>query len=254
VSISNLTIDQNIVVNGIPVQVVRKPIKNLHLSVCPPDGYVRLAVPLHMTDDNVRLAVITRLSWIKKQQANFQSQPRQSEREMVTGESHYVFGKRYRLEVIERWGRHEVMIKNNSTLQLLVNPGTSTQNRALLLNEWYRNQLKARIPDLLKHWEPLIGRQVKDWGIKKMKTKWGSCNISQCRIWLNLELAKKPIECLEYVLVHELVHLLERHHGDRFKAYMDNYLPQWQCCRNILKREPLGNENWAYIDIVTQTS
>jgi len=143
VSISNLTIDQNIVVNGIPVQVVRKPIKNLHLSVCPPDGYVRLAVPLHMTDDNVRLAVITRLSWIKKQQANFQSQPRQSEREMVTGESHYVFGKRYRLEVIERWGRHEVMIKNNSTLQLLVNPGTSTQNRALLLNEWYRNQLKA---------------------------------------------------------------------------------------------------------------
>jgi len=223
VSISNLTIDQNIVVNGIPVQVVRKPIKNLHLSVCPPDGYVRLAVPLHMTDDNVRLAVITRLSWIKKQQANFQSQPRQSEREMVTGESHYVFGKRYRLEVIERWGRHEVMIKNNSTLQLLVNPGTSTQNRALLLNEWYRNQLKARIPDLLKHWEPLIGRQVKDWGIKKMKTKWGSCNISQCRIWLNLELAKKPIECLEYVLVHELVHLLERHHGDHFKAYMDNY-------------------------------
>ena len=239
-SISNLTIDQ-IVVNGIPVQVVRKPIKNLHLSVCPPDGHVRLAVPLHMTDDHVRLAIITRLSWIKEQQANFQSQPRQSQREMVTRESHYVFGKRYRLEVIERWGRHEVTIKNNSTLHLFVNPGTSTQNRALVLNEWYRNQLKALIPDLLKHWQPLIGKQVTDWGIKKMKTKWGSCNISQCRIWLNLELAKKPIECLEYVLVHELVHLLERHHGDRFKAYMDKYLPQWQRCHNILKREPLGN-------------
>lgn len=240
-SISNLTIDQNIVVNGIPVQVVRKPIKNLHLSVCPPDGHVRLAVPLHMTDDNVRLAVITRLIWIKKQQAKFQSQPRQSEREMITGESHYVFGQRYRLEVIERRGRHEVIIKNNSTLQLFVNPGTSIQKRALVLNEWYRNQLKARITDLLKHWEPLIGKQVTDWGIKKMKTKWGSCNISQRRIWLNLELAKKPIECLEYVLVHELVHLLERHHGDRFKAYMDKYLPQWQRCRDILKREPLGN-------------
>jgi len=246
VSISNLTIDQNIVVNGIPVQVVRKPIKNLHLSVCPPDGHVRLAVPLHMTDDNVRLAVINRLSWIKKQQASFQSQPRQSKREMITGESHYVFGKQYPLVVIERLGRHEVIIKNNSTLQLFVNPGTSTQNRALVLNEWYRNQLKARIPDLLKHWEPRIGKQVTDWGIKKMKTKWGSCNINQGRIWLNLELAKKPIECLEYVLVHELVHLLERQHGDRFKAYMDKYLPQWQRCRDILKREPLGNENWAY--------
>ena len=214
--------------------------------MCPPDGHVRLAVPLHMTDDNVRLAVVTRLSWIKKQQANFQAQPRQSEREIVTGESHYVFGKRYRLEVIERRGRHEVIIKNNSTLQLFVNPSTSTQNRALVLTEWYRQQLKARIPDLLTHWEPLVGRQVSDWGIKKMKTKWGSCNISQRRIWLNLELAKKPIECLEYVMVHELVHLLERHHSDRFKAYMDKYLPQWQRCRDILKREPLGNDNWVY--------
>ena len=234
------------VVSGIPVQVLRKPIKNLHLSVCPPDGHVRLAVPLHMTDDNVRLAVITRLRWIKQQQSSFQSQPRQSEREMVTGESHYVFGKRYRLEVIERRGRHEVLIKNNSTLQLFVNPGTATQNRVSVLNEWYRNQLKTRIPDLLRHWEPLIGEQVKDWGIKKMKTKWGSCTISQRRIWLNLELAKKPIECLEYVLVHELVHLLERHHSDRFKAYMDKYLSQWQHCHDILKHEPLRNENWAH--------
>lgn len=181
-SISDLTIDQNISVSGIPVQVVRKPIKNLHLSVCPPDGHVRLAVPQHMTDDNVRLAVITRLSWIKKQQASFQAQPRQSEREMVTGESHYVFGKRYRLEVIERRGRHEVVIKNNSTLQLFVNPGTSTQNRTIVLTEWYRKQLKARIPDLLKHWETVIGKQVAAWGIKKMKTKWGSCNISQSRV------------------------------------------------------------------------
>ncbi len=228
------------------MQVVRKPIKNLHLSVCPPDGHVRLAVPLHMTDDNMRLAVITRLSWIKKQQASFQTQPRQSEREMVTGESHYVFGKRYRLEVIERRGRHEIIIQNNSTLQLFVNPGTSTQNRTLVLTEWYRKQLKARIPDLLKHWEPLIGKQVTAWGIKQMKTKWGSCNISQRRIWLNLELAKKPVECLEYVLVHELIHLLERHHGDRFKVCMDKYLPQWKQRRDILKREPL--KKFSYPD------
>ncbi|MBD2068909.1 M48 family metallopeptidase [Leptolyngbya sp. FACHB-671] len=234
------------VVSGIPVQIIRKDIKNLHLSVCPPDGHVRVAVPTHMTDDNVRLAVVSRLSWIRKQQASFQAQPRQSEREMVSGESHYVFDKRYRLEVIERRGRHEVVTKNNSTLQLFVNPGTSTQNRALVLNEWYRHQLKARIPDLLNHWQSVLGKQVLDWGIKRMKTKWGSCNINQRRIWLNLELAKKPIECLEYVLVHELVHLLERCHNERFNDYMDKYLPQWQQYRDILKCEPLGHEKWDH--------
>lgn len=245
-SISNFVVNNTLVVSGILVQIVRKDIQNLHLSVCPPDGYVRVAVPLHMTDDNVRLAVISRLGWIRKQQASFEAQPRQSEREMVTGESHYLFGKRYRLEVIERRGRHEVVVKNNSTLQLFVKPGTSTENRALVLNEWYRDQLKERISDLLAHWQTVIGKQVSDWGIKRMKTKWGSCNISQQRIWLNLELAKKPLECLEYVLVHELVHLLERHHNARFKTYMDKYLPQWQRCRDILKREPLGDENWVY--------
>jgi predicted metal-dependent hydrolase len=233
-------------VSGISVQISRKPIKHLHVAVYPPNGQVCASVPLHLTDDNVRLAIISRLSWIRKQQANFQTQPRQSKREMVTGESHYVFGDRYRLEVIERHGSHEIVIKNNQTLQLLVNPGTSSQNRALVLNQWYRDQLKARIPNLLNHWQPIIGKEVAEWGIKKMKTKWGSCNITQQRIWLNLELAKKPIECLEYVLVHELVHFLERHHNDRFKAYMDRYLPQWRQSRDILQHEPLGHESWIY--------
>ena len=242
-SISNLVVSNHFVVSGIPVQVVRKDIKNLHLSVYPPDGHVRVAVPSQMTDDNIRFAIISRLSWIKKQQVSFQAQPRQSKREMVTGESHYVFGRRYRLEVMERWGRHEVTIKNNSTLQLFVNPGTSTQNRTLVLNQWYRDQLKERIPGLLKHWQSVIGEQVLDWGIKRMKTRWGSCNIAQRRIWLSLELAKKSVECLQYVLVHELVHLLERHHNERFKAYMDKYLPQWQRYRDVLKQEPLGDEN-----------
>lgn len=231
-------------VSGIPVQIVRKSIKNLHLSVYPPDGRVRVAVPKHLSDDNVRLAVISRLGWIKKQQARFQAQPRQSAREMVTGESHYLFGKRYRLDVIERRGTHEIAIANNNTLQLFVNPGTSTQNRELVLNQWYRHQLKAQIPALLDRWQLIIGKEVEDWGIKKMKTKWGSCNITKRRIWLNLELAKKPLECLEYVLVHELVHLHERYHNDRFKAYMSKYLPQWQLYRDILIREPLADENW----------
>jgi predicted metal-dependent hydrolase len=249
VSISNLVKahpiqDHNIVVSemivgGIPVQIVRKPIKNVHVSVYPPEGHVRIAVPLHITDDSVRLAIISRLKWIKTHQASFQAQPRQSQREMVTGESHYVFGKRYRLEVIERKGRHEIAIKDNNTLQLFVNPGTTPQNRALALSNWYRQQLKHRIPDLLSHWEPIIGKQVSHWGIKQMKTQWGSCNPTQQRIWLNLELAKKPIDCLEYVLVHELVHLLDRHHGKQFQAYMDRFLPKWRQTRDILKHGPL---------------
>lgn len=244
-STSNLVIDSHIVVSGIPIQIVRKSIKNLHLGVYPPNGRVRVAVPNHVTNDNVRLAVVSRLKWIKDQQANFQRQSRQSERELVTGESHYVFGKRYRLEVIERRGRHEIIIKNNRTLQLFVTPGTTTANRALVLSEWYRQQLKARIPGLLSHWETVIGKQASDWGIKKMKTKWGSCNTTQRRIWLNLELAKKPLDCLEYVLVHELVHLLERQHNKQFKAHLDHFLPNWKQSRDILKREPLKDENWV---------
>lgn len=245
-TLNPLPINQAIVIRDILVQVVRKDIKHLHLGVYPPDGQVRVSAPQHLTDDNIRLAVISRLSWIRKQQVTFQAQPRQSEREMVTGESHYVFGKRYRLEVIERWGRHEIVLKNNNLLQLFVNPGTTTASRTRVLQEWYRQQLKARIPDLLLHWEPIIGKQISGWGVKRMKTKWGSCSIKPRRIWLNLELAKKPVECLEYVLVHELVHLLERHHGDQFKEYMDKFLPTWRLHRDTLKRAPLSSENWSY--------
>ena len=239
-NIDNQITETNIIVSGIPVLVVQKPIKHLNLGVYPPDGRVRVAAPLHFTADNIRLAVVSKLSWIKKQQAKFQAQPRQSKREMVSGETHYVFGRPYQLEVMERSGRHEIVIKNDSTLQLFVNPGTSSENRTRVLNEWYRHQLKSRIPDLLDRWQPIIGEKVNDWGIKRMKTKWGSCNITQRRIWLNLELAKKPIECLEYVLVHELVHLLERYHNQRFEKYMDKYLPQWQRCRDILNSQPLA--------------
>jgi predicted metal-dependent hydrolase len=233
-------------VSGIEVQVVRKRIKNVHLAVYPPNGRVRVAVPLHLTDDNVRLAVINKLGWIKKQQAIFQAQPRQSQREMVTGESHYIWGRRYLLDVVERAGKHEVVIKINSRLTLYVNPGTTRANRELVLNAWYRAELKQRIPALLARWEPIIGEPVAEWGIKKMKTRWGSCHIAARRIWLNLELAKKPPECLEFVLVHEMVHLLERRHNDRFRAYMDKFLPHWPLHRDVLNQAPLANEDWEY--------
>ena len=235
-----------LVVSGIRVQVVRKDIKNLHLSVNPPEGHVRVAVPLHVADERVRLAVIDKLSWIKKQQAKFQDQPRQGDREMVTGESHYFFGKCYRLEVVEKPGKHKVEILSGNKIRLTIPANTKTETRLKHLHEWYRDQLKQVVPKLIEQWQLKIGVTSNDWGIKKMKTKWGSCNISAKRIWLNLELAKKPPECLEYILVHELIHLLERHHNQRFKSLMDTYLPNWRDRREMLNKSPLARENWVY--------
>ncbi len=235
-----------ITVADIPVEVVRKDIKNLHLGVYPPDGKVRMAVPQHVTDDNVRLAVVSRLSWIKKQQEAFRKQPRQTEREYVSGESHYYQGRRYILNVVESRGKHSLSLANNAKMVLQVSPNTSIDNRALVFNNWYRENLKATIPQLLDKWQPVVGKTASRWGVKKMKTKWGSCNIAEKRIWINLELAKKSPECLEYILVHELVHLHERHHNDNFRKLMDAFLPQWRKSRDTLKSEPLAYENWEY--------
>ena len=233
-------------VRGIPVEVVRKDIKNLHLGVYPPNGRVRVAVPLRLNDEAVRLAVISRLGWIRRQQNDFEQQERQSQREMVTGESHYVQGHRYRLDVIEHNGPASVCLPNNRTLELRVRPGTSRDKREAVLHKWYRKRLREQIPPLIDKWEPKIGVTVSDWGIKRMKTRWGSCNIEARRIWLNLELAKKPASCLEYILVHEMVHFLERHHNERFRELMDRLMPQWRLYRDELKRSPLSHENWQY--------
>jgi predicted metal-dependent hydrolase len=233
-------------VNGIEVQIVRKDIKNLHLAVYPPDGRVRVAVPKHVTDDNVRLAVVSKLRWIKKQQQDFKEQPRQSERQYLSGECHYVFGKRYRLELIERDGKPEVKPLRSGKLQLFVRPRSSVEVKEKALNAWYREELKRAIPELLEKWQPIVGKEASDWGIRKMKTKWGSCNIEQRRIWLNLELAKKPTECLEYILVHELVHLYERNHNQRFMKLLDQFLPNWRTNKKTLNTSPLSKENWDY--------
>ena len=240
---------RRITVSGIAVEVVRKDIKNLHLGVYPPHGRVRVAAPLVVNDEAVRLAVIDKLGWIKRQKARFAEQPRQSQREMVNGESHYFLGQRYRLRVHERDGRDgpgRVALRGIAALDLFVRPGTSPDQREALLLRWHREQLRALIPPLLEKWQPMLGVQVADWGIKKMKTRWGSCSPAARRIWLNLELAKKPVQCLEYIVVHELVHLLERHHNERFTALMDAHMPQWRQYREMLNRTPLGHEDWAY--------
>lgn len=242
-----MTTDRHyITLRGLRVEVVRKQIKNLHLGVYPPNGRVRVAAPLLLNDEAVRLAIINKLGWIRRQQAKFEKQSRQSAREMVSGETHYLFGQRYRLRIIEDGGPGRIQIQNKSIIALHIREGTTLEYRERLLHEWYRAQLKLLIPPLLKKWETRFGVRVSEWGIRKMRTKWGACNEKAGRIWLNLELAMKPENCLEYVLVHEMTHLLERHHNDRFTALMDKHLPTWRSIKEELNRYPLSHQDWSY--------
>ena len=233
-------------VRGTPVEIVRKDIKNLHLGVYPPNGRVRVAAPLYLDDDAVRLAVISRLGWIRRKQADFEQQNRQSQREFVTGESHYFQGRRYRLDVTEHNSPPTVRLVNNTTMALSVRPETDRDMREAVLYRWYRRELRDQLPALLAKWEPRVGVTVADVRIRKMKTLWGSCNIEAGRIWLNLELIKKPTSCLAYVLVHEMVHLIERSHNARFQALMDRFMPQWRLYRDELNRAPLAHADWRY--------
>jgi hypothetical protein len=235
-----------IIVNNFVVDVIRKDIKNLHLGVYPPAGRIRVAAPLQVNDEAVRLFTISRLAWIKRQQARFADQERQSAREFVSGESHYYQGHRYLLNVIYHKGPPAVIIRNNRSIDLFVRNGSDIVQRERVLHSWYRQQLKAEIAPLITKWEAIIGVQIAEWGVKQMKTRWGTCTIKGRRIWLNLELIKKPIHCLEYVIVHEMVHLLERHHNERFIAHMHRFMPLWQHYRAELNRAPLGHESWTY--------
>ncbi len=240
------TEQSRISVNGLAVEIVRKNIKNLHLGVYPPNGRVGVATPLRVNDDAVRRAVISKLGWIKRQRARFDAQSRQSQREMVSGESHYFLGQRYRLRVVQRAGPAKVIVRNSAKLELHVRPELTASERERILHRWYRRQLKELIPPMVEKWQRVVGVEAKQWAIKKMKTKWGACNADACRIWLNLELAKKPVPCLEYIIVHELVHLVERHHGDRFNTLMNEFLPQWKARRAELNAAPLAHETWSY--------
>ena len=236
----------HIEVQGIAVEVIRKDIRNLHIAVYPPIGRVRVAAPLGFDDTAVQMAVISRLGWIRRQQAAFTKQDRQSQREFVTGESHYFAGRRYRLDVVEQDAPPSVWLPNNTKITLSVRPGSDRNTRESVLHRWYRQHLRSQIPPLLEKWESKIGVSVNEVRIKKMKTLWGSCNIEAKRIWLNLELAKKPESCLVYIFVHEMVHLLEREHNDRFRELMDRFLPQWRIYRDTLNRAPLAHESWRY--------
>ncbi len=237
---------RRIQIRGLLVEITRKDIKNLHVGVYPPNGRVRVAAPRRLDDDAVRLAIVSRLGWIRRQQKSFQKQKRQSQREMLTGESHYFNGQRYRLDVIEQDGPPSVRLADNTTIELKVRPESDRGKREAILQSWYRQHLQEQIPPLLAKWEPQVGVNVAEARIKRMKTLWGSCNAEAQRIWLNLELIKKPPQCLEYIMVHEMVHLLERYHNDRFRQLMDTLMPGWQLIRDELNRAPLAHEEWNY--------
>jgi predicted metal-dependent hydrolase len=230
---------------GIVVSVVLKDIKNVHLSVYPPSGRVRIAAPRRMSIDTIRVYAISRLDWIRKQQRKLREQERETPREYIDRESHYVWGRRYLLAVREADEPPSISLKPRRML-LRVRPGASETKRAVLIDEWYRAQIKAAVPPLLERWENLIGVKAERVFVQRMKTKWGSCNHEAQTIRLNTELAKKPPECLEYIVVHELVHLVEPTHNARFMALMDRYMPRWQSYREKLNRLPVRQETWNY--------
>ncbi len=237
--------ESQIQLGDIAVDVVLKDIKNVHLSVYPPTGRVRISAPRRMSLDTIRVFAISKLDWIKAQQTKLREQERETPREYVDRESHYVWGRRYLLRVIEIDEPPSIELEHSGML-LRVRPRTDEVKRQALVEEWYREQLKEAVPPLLARWQPRLGVTVERFFVQRMKTKWGSCNHKARTIRLNTELAKKPAECLEYIVVHELVHLLEPTHNTRFVALMDRFMPQWRFHRDALNRLPVRREKWSY--------
>jgi len=229
----------------IAVDVVKKDIKNIHLSVYPPAGRVRISAPLRMDLDTIRVFAITKLGWIKSQQKKLRAQERETPREYMDRESHYLWGKRYLLKIEEQDAAPKVELKHNKMI-LRIRPATSQERKQEILEAWYREQLKAALPPLIAKWEVLMGVKVGHCFVQKMKTKWGSCSHGSGNIRLNTDLAKKPPECLEYIVVHELAHLLEPTHNARFIALMDQFMPKWKFYKDQLNRLPVRHEDWGY--------
>lgn len=230
---------------NIPVDVVLKDIKNIHLSVHPPAGKVRIAAPRRMDINTIRVFAITKLAWIKAQQKKLREQERETPREYLDRESHYVWGKRYLLKLIEKDAAPSVELKHRKMF-LQLRPAASIEKKQEVLDAWYREQLKAAVPALITKWEKALGVTAGKVFVQKMKTKWGSCNPVAGNIRLNTDLAKKPLQCLEYIVAHELTHLLERHHNDHFTALMDAHMPQWRQYREMLNSLPLSHQEWGY--------
>jgi len=230
---------------GMTVDVELKNIKNVHLSVYPPSGRVRISAPSRMSLDTIRAFAITKLDWIKKQQRKLQEQERETPREYLDRESHYVLGRRYLLEVIEENAAPRVELKHNRMV-LRVRPAVTEQGRQGVIDKWYRWALRQAVGPLITRWESLMGVRVQRLYVQRMKTRWGTCNHARQTIRLNTELAKKPLESLEYVVVHEMAHIVEPSHNPRFIALMDQFMPNWQHRRRQLNQLPVRHEHWTY--------
>lgn len=222
----------------ISVEIVKKNIKNMHLSVLPPDGKVRVSAPVTMSDDAIAMFVRMKLGWIRKQQAKFEAQPRQSEREFVSGETLYVWGKQYFLQVEYSYKGNSLILDGDKAI-LTVRKESTAKQRETFVNEWYRDLLKAEVEKHLPKWENITGIHCSGWQSKYMTTRWGTCNVGTRKIWLNLQLAKKPMECLEYVILHELAHLKVKNHGADFVAILDQYMPYWRDMKKLLNDSKL---------------
>jgi predicted metal-dependent hydrolase len=219
---------------NIEIQITQKRIRNIHLKISPPNGAVTVSAPLSISQEKIKIFIISKLDWIKKVQLKIRSQKRAPEPKYISGEDHYFFDKKFSLEVLEQKGRARVMIDEDKII-LFIKKDFTLKEKKKLFEDFYRNNLKKIIPNYIKKWEEKMNLKVAEFGIKKMKTRWGTCNIKDRRIWINLELAKKPIACLEYIVVHEMVHLLEKNHTKKFFSYMDKFLPNWQNCKIILR-------------------
>lgn len=228
----------NVLISDIQIEIIKKDIKNMHLSVLPPDGKVRVSAPNNLSDESIIMFVKTKLGWIKKQQEKFELQPRQSEREYVSGETLYVWGHQYFLQVEYNQKKNSLVLVGNKAI-LSVRKESTAKQREKFVNEWYRSLLKTEVEKYLPKWEALTGLYCDGWQSKYMTTKWGTCNTSTRKIWLNLQLAKKPIECLEYVILHELAHLKVKNHGPDFVAILDLHMPYWRECKKMLNDSKL---------------
>jgi len=236
---------EQIQIGDISVDVIFKDIKNVHLSVHPPTGRVRISAPRRMKLDTIRVYAISKIDWIKKHQAKIQAQERETPREYLEHESHYVWGKRYLLKVDEANQIPSVELRHTQMV-LTVRPGSGMEKREAIVAAWYRDEVRKAAAPLIEKWEAAMGVSANQLHIQRMKTRWGSCNPRTRSIRLNSELAKKPRECLEYVVVHELAHLLEPSHNARFIALMDKFLPNWKQHRAELNRIPLSHVEWGY--------
>lgn len=234
---------ETIKLGDINILVTRKAIKNVHLSVHPPEGRVTLAAPTNTRIEVARTYAISKLGWIREQQAKLQKQPRETSREYVTRESHRLWGRRYLLSVEYRDVKPTVKI-DHKRITLTVRPGSSRDRRDQVMQEWHRSLLHDAIPPIIEKWEPKLGVNVNTYFLQRMRTQWGSCNHRAGNIRLNTELVKKPKDLLEYVVVHEMVHLIEPTHNERFIAVLNNCYPGWQEARSELNQLPLGAEAW----------